>query len=39
VNGQPLSAGDALTTDGETITIERGEGGEVLVFDLPGDRA
>jgi len=39
VNGQLLSAGDALRTDGETITIERGEGGEVLVFDLSGDRA
>ena len=39
VNGQLLSAGDALRTDGETITIERGEAGEVLVFDLPGERA
>jgi redox-sensitive bicupin YhaK (pirin superfamily) len=39
VNGQPLSAGDALKADGEAIAIERGQGGEVLVFDLPGDRA
>jgi quercetin 2,3-dioxygenase len=35
VNGQSLSAGDALMTDGGTIQIDRGEGAEVLVFDLP----
>jgi redox-sensitive bicupin YhaK (pirin superfamily) len=39
VNGRALSAGDALKADGEAIAIERGQGGEVLVFDLPGDRA
>ena len=34
VNGQRLSAGDALKTD-EPIVIAEGEGAEVLVFDLP----
>ena len=34
VNGHVLGAGDALKTDG-AITIEKGEGAEVLVFDLP----
>lgn len=36
VNGQALSAGDALKLEGEReATIERGDGAEVLVFDLP----
>ena len=35
VNGQSLSAGDALMTDGGPIQIDRGEGAEVLLFDLP----
>ncbi len=35
VNGQPLGAGDALMTRSGAIEIERGEGGEVLLFDLP----
>src|SRR2546425_9662227 len=39
VNGHALRAGDALKTDAGRIEIERGEGAEVLVFDLPGDRA
>ena len=38
VNGQRLSAGDALKSDGGELAIERGKGAEVLVFDLPGDR-
>jgi redox-sensitive bicupin YhaK (pirin superfamily) len=37
VNGHNLGAGDALKTDGGTITLERGTGAEVLVFDLPED--
>jgi len=37
VNGQPLSAGDALLSDGGDIAIERGGAAEVLVFDLPGN--
>jgi len=37
VNGQALSAGDALMTDGGTVEIERGKGAEVLLFDLPDD--
>lgn len=37
VNGQSLSAGDALMTDGGAIEIERGKGAEVLLFDLPQD--
>ncbi len=36
VNGQPLGAGDALMTDGGAIEIGRGQGAELLVFDLPG---
>ena len=39
VNGHALRAGDALKTDAGPIGIEHGEGAEVLVFDLPGDRA
>jgi len=39
VNGHALRAGDALKTDAGPIEIGRGEGAEVLVFDLPGDRA
>ena len=35
VNGQRLSAGDALKTDARAVTLEQGEGAEVLVFDLP----
>jgi redox-sensitive bicupin YhaK (pirin superfamily) len=35
VNGQPLQAGDALKTGAGAIDIEKGEGAEVLVFDLP----
>jgi quercetin 2,3-dioxygenase len=35
VNGQRLRAGDALKTGAERIDIARGEGAEVLVFDLP----
>src|SRR5205085_7901720 len=36
VNGSALQAGDALKTDARSLGIEKGEGGEVLVFDLPG---
>jgi hypothetical protein len=36
VNGRALSAGDALLyQDENVVTIERGEGAELLVFDLP----
>ena len=35
VNGQALGAGDALMAGGGAIEIERGQGAEVLVFDLP----
>ena len=35
VNGQRLSAGDALKTDARTLDFTTGEGAEVLVFDLP----
>ncbi len=35
VNGVPLAAGDALKSEGAGVSIERGEGAEVLVFDLP----
>jgi redox-sensitive bicupin YhaK (pirin superfamily) len=35
-NGQPLAAGDALkATDLDEVVLERGEGAEVLLFDLP----
>ncbi len=35
-NGQPLAAGDALkATDVGEVVLERGEGAEVLLFDLP----
>jgi redox-sensitive bicupin YhaK (pirin superfamily) len=37
VNGHQLVAGDALKTDSGAIRIDRGNGAEVLVFDLPGD--
>ena len=37
VNGHQLSAGDALKTDAPKIEVARGDGAEVLVFDLPGD--
>ncbi len=36
VNGQALSAGDALKAEGEReVVLEQGRGAEVLVFDLP----
>jgi redox-sensitive bicupin YhaK (pirin superfamily) len=35
VNGELLAAGDAMKIDSGTIEIGDGEGGEVLVFDLP----
>jgi redox-sensitive bicupin YhaK (pirin superfamily) len=35
VNGERLKAGDALKTGAERIEISRGDGAEVLVFDLP----
>lgn len=35
VNGQVLSAGDALKTDAGTLVLENGKAAEVLVFDLP----
>ena len=36
VNGQPLSAGDALKAEGEReLVLEGGRGAEALVFDLP----
>ena len=37
VNGHQLAAGDALKTDSGPIVIERGNGAEVLVFDLPAE--
>ena len=37
VNGQSLTAGDALMMDGGAVDIERGKGSEVLLFDLPPD--
>jgi quercetin 2,3-dioxygenase len=38
VNGQELSAGDALKTDAATMEISQGHNAEVLAFDLPSDR-
>jgi len=35
VNGQRLSAGDALKTDARALDLAAGEGAEVLLFDLP----
>jgi hypothetical protein len=35
VNGHALGAGDALKSDGGTLSVEKGEGAEVLLFDLP----
>ena len=35
VNGQLLSAGDALKTDSDPITVALGEAAELLLFDLP----
>jgi redox-sensitive bicupin YhaK (pirin superfamily) len=35
VNGQLLSAGDALKTDSGPITVAGGEAAELLLFDLP----
>jgi redox-sensitive bicupin YhaK (pirin superfamily) len=37
VNGQSLTAGDALMMDGGAVDIEQGRGSEVLLFDLPPD--
>ncbi len=37
VNGQSLSAGDALATDAGVIRLAGGREAEVLLFDLPGD--
>ncbi|MBN3765412.1 pirin family protein [Burkholderia sp. Ac-20365] len=35
VNGEPLKAGDAaMITDASNVTVEKGEGAEVLLFDL-----
>ncbi len=34
VNGHALGAGDALKTDAVEIVLEKGEGAEVLLFDL-----
>jgi len=38
VNGQRLSAGDALKTDERTLELTVGEAAEVLLFDLPAVR-
>ena len=35
VNGERLSAGDALKTDARALDLSAGEGAEVLLFDLP----
>jgi redox-sensitive bicupin YhaK (pirin superfamily) len=35
VNGQRLAAGDALKTESGAVLLQRGNGAEVLVFDLP----
>ena len=35
VNGQRLSAGDALKTDERSLELAAGEGAEILLFDLP----
>jgi quercetin 2,3-dioxygenase len=35
VNGQRLTAGDALKTDARTMDFSAGEGAQVLLFDLP----
>jgi hypothetical protein len=35
VSGHVLGPGDALKADGEPVVLEKGEGAEVLVFDLP----
>ena len=36
VNGTPLAAGDALKMTGVAeVVLEKGEGAEVLLFDLP----
>lgn len=35
VNRHALGAGDALKSDGGTLSVEKGEGAEVLLFDLP----
>jgi redox-sensitive bicupin YhaK (pirin superfamily) len=38
VNGHGLASGDALKADAGPLKLEGGNGAEVLVFDLPGDR-
>jgi hypothetical protein len=35
VNGHALGAGDALKSGGGTLSVEKGEGAEILLFDLP----
>ena len=35
VNGQPLSAGDAMKLSATGVRVEKGRGAEILVFDLP----
>jgi hypothetical protein len=35
VNGERLSAGDALKTDAHMLELAAAEGAEVLLFDLP----
>jgi hypothetical protein len=39
INGQPLEAGDAMKTDANLVEIEDGRGAELLVFDLPAEKA
>jgi quercetin 2,3-dioxygenase len=36
-NGHALTAGDALKSDAGILVLERGNGAEVLVFDLPAE--
>jgi redox-sensitive bicupin YhaK (pirin superfamily) len=38
VNGNDLSAGDALKTDASKLDFKQGEDAEILVFDLPGGK-
>jgi redox-sensitive bicupin YhaK (pirin superfamily) len=38
-NGAALTAGDALKlTDATSLALDQGNGAEVIVFDLPGDK-
>ena len=39
VNGQPLSAGDAVMIGGGTVEFDHGKSAEVLLFDLPRSRS